>query len=356
MAQVSQVRNLHPSAPQITDATEKSHYWTTVLQYWKLPAHIQHFPGANPMSIEKSDFDRLETDDFLAALKSDGVRYLFLLTTKPNSADPIAIMIDRTKTMYEVEIWANEDFFQRGSLYDGELVWERNTLMFLVFDVMFAKGVRCSRLSYRERMQIVHTTILCVSSSHSDPSVEKMIAEENKFLARNNIYDLVVLPKKTVPKAQFNTLWQDRTNIAHQNDGVIFTQNNAPINTGTSPSILKWKPEHSVDVRVVWVINAWKLYANENQSGDMKDITNYINGRHVELSLDNKLLDAIKDHQPCIVECVVTVQGDRIVLTPERERSDKLIPNSMKTITSTVRNVEENIACSDLVKLLNAVE
>ena len=109
-------------------------YWACILQLWRLPSHISHFPGANPMSIEKSDFPRLSEEDYLVALKTDGVRHLLLLTTKPNSAEPIAIMIDRTKRMYEIEIWANEDFFEHGSLYDGELVWEQNVLVYVVFD------------------------------------------------------------------------------------------------------------------------------------------------------------------------------------------------------------------------------
>ena len=351
---VAQVKRLSPSASVIGDEFEKKQYWEVVLRYWKLPTHIRHFPGANPMSIERSDFDRLESDDFLAALKTDGVRHLLLLTTKPNSIDPIAIMMDRAMNMYEVEIWANEDFFHRGSLYDGELVWERNSLVYIVFDVIFAKGVQCLRLSYRERMQILHNTILCVSDSHSDESIEHMISEESKFLARNNEHLLRIMPKKCVPKANLKTLWGERTTSNHRNDGIIFTLNSAPVETGTTSSILKWKPAHSIDVRVHLVDTTWRVYGNKNFSGELVDITHGVGGLKTEIA-PSKLLDAIRPRQPCIIECLIAIDEETLTLTPERERTDKMAPNTMNTIEATIRNARENISSDDLVKLVKAL-
>lgn len=350
---VAQVRRLVPSSSEINDEYESSYYWSMMLKYWKLPAHIRHFPGANPMSIEQKDFDRLQTDDFLAALKTDGVRHLLLLTCKPNSTDPIAIMIDRTKKMYEVEIWANEDFFALGSLFDGELVWENNSLVYIVFDVIHAKGVQCSRLCYRERMQILHNTILCVSNSHSDESIENMISEESKFLARNNDNELRVLPKKCVAKANLQTLWHDRAHTCHGNDGVIFTLNNSPVETGTCASILKWKPSHSIDVLVKKNGKTVGIYGNMNNSGDLSDITESVDGLRTHF-VCNKLLDAIVPRMPCIIECRLTIDGNTLILTAERERTDKTSPNTMNTIEATIRNTRENISSDDLIKLVHS--
>jgi len=281
------------------------------------------------------------------------VRHLLLLTYKPKSTDPIAVMIDRTKKMYEVEIWANEDFFSLGSLFDGELVWEKNSLVYIVFDVIHAKGVQCSRLSYRERMQILHNTILCVSNSHSDESIETMISEESKFLARNNDNDLRVVPKKCVPKANLQTLWHDRVHACHGNDGIIFTLNNAPVETGTCASILKWKPSHSIDVLVKKNGGAIRIYGNMNNSGDLNDITESVDGLVTNFS-HNKLVEAVLSRMPCILECQLTLQDDLLILTPERERTDKTSPNTMNTIEATIRNTRENINSDDLIKLVHS--
>ena len=266
-AVLMQVKRLCPSPCIIENAFEKEYYWNVLLEAWRLPLHIKHFPGSNPVSIEKSDLPRLGTGDFIATLKSDGVRYLLLLTTKPNGDnEPIAIMVDRAKTMYEVEVWANEDFFLRGSVYDGELVWENESLVFVVFDVVVAKGESCVNLTYRERLQVVQNTILCASDAHTDASIEEMIGEEGKLLARNNEYELRIVPKRCVSKESIDTLWFERGGSHHRTDGLIFTQNDRPVGIGTSQSILKWKPTHSIDVRITYTAaNAkWKIYANNN--------------------------------------------------------------------------------------------
>lgn len=353
---VTHVQRLTPSASEITDDVEKDYFWQVILKYWRLPSHIQHFPGANPMSIEKKDFTRLETDDFLAALKTDGVRHLLLLTTKPNSNEPISIMVDRAKKMYEIEVWANEDFFQTGSLYDGELVWEQESLVFIVFDVILAKGVSCTHLSYRERMQILHNTILCVSESHCDQSIETMISEECKFLARNNDHNLKITPKKCVPKATMRKLWSERMHCKHRNDGIIFTLNAAPVETGTSTSILKWKPSHSIDVHFALENGEWQIYANANNSGSLVQIDHACIGLKVTVR-QSKLLDAIKARQPCIIECVIYIRDDAqtLHLVPERERTDKTSPNTVKTVEATIRNALENIDCEELIKLVNSI-
>ncbi len=351
---VTQVKRLRPSSSEIVDDFESTHYWQVMLRFWKLPSHIAHFPGANPMSIEEKDFVRLQTDDFLAALKTDGVRHLLLLTTKPNSFDPIAIMIDRAKKMYEVEVWANEDFFHQGSLYDGELVWEADKLVYVVFDVVFVRGVQCARLSYRERMQIVHNTVLCVSESHSHESIEKMIAEESKFWACNNDHGLRMMPKKCVAKASLKTLWNERGTVNHYNDGIIFTLNSARIETGTSASILKWKPSHSIDVRIVETSSAWQIFANMNNSGELVNITDTIGEYRVQLA-PSKLLEAMSSRASCIIECIITVDDRVLILTPERERTDKTAPNTLNTIHATIRNARENITSDTLISLVQAL-
>lgn len=353
---VTQVQRLVPSRAEITNSEDKAVFWSTMLRFWRLPAHITHFPGANPVSIERKDFPALQTDDFLAALKTDGVRYMLLLTKTGLTGEPNAVMIDRSKRMFEIQIWANEDFFEEGSLYDGELVWEHQLLTFIVFDVIRAKGVSCLHLSYRERMQVVHNTILCVGDSHSDESIEHMIAEECKFLARNNDHDFCIVPKKCVPKAALTALWSERHQSKHRNDGVIFTLNSASVETGTSLSILKWKPTHSIDVRVeLDASGRWHAYANKNNSSEFIEIEEALAPTPCRIA-PSKLLDVLRSRQPCILECAIHVDdgSDLVLLCPERERTDKPAPNTVKTICATIRNAQENITCEDLLRVVDA--
>lgn len=350
---VTHVNRLQPSVSRITDAAERDFYWQAMLRMWNLPKHIEHFPGPNPMSVDTADFERIRKDDFLVALKSDGVRHLLLLMCKPRTHDPIALMIDRTKTMYEVEIWANEDFYYHGALYDGELVWEDDKLTYIVFDVVHTKGTDCIKLPYRERMTIVHNTILCVGDTHTDASIETMLLDESKFLARNNPLDLLIKPKTYVHKANLKELWEERESCSHRNDGVIFTQNSAPIGTGTCASILKWKPSHSIDVQVRHCDGSWRVFANKNNSDELEEVTDALGEYRFELQ-ESKLLDALASKECCIVECVVRVfdAEKRIELFAERERTDKIAPNTLKTIEATIRNDIENISPEDMIRLV----
>ena len=218
--------------------------------------------------------------------------------------------------------------------------------------MIMAKGVTCSHLSYRERMQILHNTILCVSESHSDESIENMLSEECKFLARNNDRDLYITPKKCVPKATLRKLWSDRNSSLHRNDGVIFTLNSAPVETGTSASILKWKPSHSIDVRFELADDEWRMYANMNNSSGLVRVEEACTDFSFQVS-SSKLLDAIRTRQPCIIECVLSVENGLLVLIPERERTDKTAPNTVNTVQATIRNACENISCDDLIAIVN---
>lgn len=354
---VTPVLKLQPSNTTIQDMDEKKYYWSVLLQYYKLPKSFSHFPGPNPVSLERKNFDSLKSDDFLAALKTDGVRYLLMLTTKPNSTEPISLMIDRVNNMYEVEIWANEEFFFNGCLLDGELVWNTNNdLQFIVFDVILLKGTNCINKTFRERLDIISNHVLCMDDAMNCEAVEQIVSEEDKFCARNNAFNLQVLPKICVPKTRICDLWRSgRLNCSHRNDGIIFTLNDSPIHTGTSKFIYKWKPSHSIDVKCYFQHGEWSFYGNSNNSDDeieiSKSIEEYITTIDIQSS---KLLSMLEGKLACVVECLLSVEDKKVILHPERERSDKKAANTMKTITATINNARENIQVEELFEVTNA--
>ena len=160
MSIITSIIRLEPSSTCIEDEIEQKYYWGKLLEYWGLPSTFQHFPGANPVSIERKNIDTIVNNDYLVALKTDGIRYLLLMTTKPNSTEPISLMIDRTLKMYEIEIWASEEYYFRGCLLEGELVWDNNkNLNFIIFDVILLKGLKCNEMNYRNRLDVIQNHI-----------------------------------------------------------------------------------------------------------------------------------------------------------------------------------------------------
>ena len=77
---------------------------------------------------------------------------------------------------------------------------------------------------------------------------------------------------------------------------------------------------------------------------------------HTRLNVSpSKLLEAVRIRQHCIIECVIDVEGENLMLVPERERTDKIAPNTAKTVQATIRNARENIKCEDLIEIVNSI-
>lgn len=315
---------------------------------------MRHFPAANPVSLERSNFKVLQDNEFMCGLKTDGVRHMLLLTLKPNSALPIAIMVDRAKTMYEVEVWAHEDYFCKGTLMDGELVWDnsnRDNMIYVAFDIILSRGSYCLQMLYKERLELLHGIVLCVDQQRNDESVETQVLEEEKLIARNNDYNIQIIPKRCVFKSQLPLLWSQRHHETHNNDGIIFTMNCSGVDTGTSKYVFKWKNEHTIDIKASLDPKtfSWIIHVNSNADETTVDI-NSIGASREFVMQHNKLLDALCNRQPCIVECVLSIdkESGAAILIPERQRTDKCTSNNVRTILATLRNVEESISAQEV--------
>lgn len=348
---VETVLKIHPSNTIIHDECEKKYFWQMLLEFWKLPKSFKHFPGPNPVSMERTNFTRIREEDFMISLKTDGIRYLLILTTKPNSIEPIALMIDRAFNMHEVEIWANEEFFYNGCLFDGELVRNSNgNLEFVIFDIVLLKGQSCIEYTYRERLQIIHSHILLVDQNTDDETIEKLVSEEDKLYARNNEHNMQLFPKKCVTKEHIKELWNNQEKCSHRNDGIILTLNSSHVHTGTSKSVFKWKPSHSIDIKCYFK-EKWTFFANDNSSDNEINITKKIGKYNVNIDEESKLLKLLETKLSCVVECLINISGNTLYLSPERERSDKKTANTLRTMEATIVNTQENISIDELFNI-----
>ena len=163
-------RAIVPSCTQVVDPGEKAFFFGRLLSVWGYRKQIGHFPGCNPVPVDRETLHNLATHDYVVAYKTDGVRHMLLLTTRPDGV-PVALMIDRALIMYEVEVWGNKHFFTGGTLLDGELTWdgpEERALAFLVFDVVAVSGERCTARPFGDRLQIIHNTIFRMWDSKLD--------------------------------------------------------------------------------------------------------------------------------------------------------------------------------------------
>lgn len=243
---------------------------------------------------------------------------------------------------YEIEVWASEHYFIKKSLFDAELVWTHSmSLALILFDAYIVKGVACHGMTYIERMALIRNSVLNVSQQHEDDVLERMITEEDKFIARNNMKNLHIAPKTCVDLSRLSEMWRDRAQCHHRNDGLIFTT----MSPARKP-IFKWKPTHTIDLLT---LPNGTVMANDNTS--VKQVRcDEIGGRAVFVK-SNALLRMLATRLPRVIEYSLTLEENQIVLHAHRERCDKLTANTVATIHATVQNVFENINVEELFAL-----
>lgn len=365
--EMPKVHSLVPSQSRITDARERALLVDTYRSMWLLPESVQHFAAPSPISLERGTMPRVLVPGTMCSLKCDGVRYLLMLTTM--HGENIAVMMDRAMNMFEIEVWAQEDFFTQGSLFDGELVWEyvnyapkvcshrnpatipptqmgtpedkRNIwqMRFVVFDVMRCAGQSFLREAYPSRLQRV-TTVL--HTDGVDEANEQMLLEERLVAAGPHAHDLRLIPKRCMPIWDVEKLWQRRNECFYKSDGIIFMIHNMPVGINTYEGCYKWKSAHTVDVLVssgaVW--SAW-AQAGSSQC-ELQRVSTAGMEWEVELQANSVLEDG------AIVECDCELRAGRAYLFPLKRRIDKESPNTVETIARTLKNVHESITIEDL--------
>ena len=334
---------LLPSYSKVESEFEKKLYWESLLQDWNLPKHIKHFPGSHPVSIEEKDLESIKQNknDFLVSLKTDGTRYIMYMTFRPGTQSPVTLLIDRAKNIYEIETWANKEYYF-GTILDGELVWKlpnetQSTLR--VFDVIKVKGVMKTDTTYSQRLECIRSIIYDGDIMIDDESLESLIEECDKIVSMNNLSDLDLKSKSFAPLSCLEKVWNDRNLSPYRNDGLIITKNMNGYKHGSDRSTFKWKPTCSIDI----MIKSNDLYANSNNSDELVKIKKILD---FTLVLEKNRMDYISDQ---VIECDIKLSDKTILLFPMRTRADKSSPNTVKTIESTVKGFIQNISFYRLV-------
>jgi hypothetical protein len=383
-------RKILPSRTRVVAAAEAEAHWADLLAAWGMPPTMGHFPGSHAVPLDRATgrlLRRAGEDEpaYVVALKTDGVRYVLFLTTRPDADGvprPVALMIDRGKVMYEVCVWANLDFFEGGSVFDGELAWRvdergqaQDELVFHVFDVVRVRGHLVAGRPFAERLQIIHDSLFRAWKPLADDEAEAYIRDENKVaLMQHDPVRVVCVPKAHFPLAQMQAVWAGRAACGHRVDGLLFTQCQAPMEVGQTRTLLKWKPKHTVDV-------ALRLHADEEGgrgrveamvdlrgaarrkgAGELTRVplAGALRGVDAVRVVRNALVDRCADAArivECLVEKRVEEEGGNdeeegaagakrrarrregatvLVLTPTRLREDKTDSNSVHTLQSTL--------------------
>lgn len=341
--QLAVTRALVPSHALIDAPEEREHYWKAMQAAWGITgrrATPSFLPGANPVSIARADLPALRAKPHVVALKSDGVRYALFLTVRPDSTPedlrPVALMVDRARNMYEVEVLATEEYFLEGTLLEGELVWRapgEKTTLYLVFDAVRIRGTSYLHKPFVQRLEAARACTRWSEELAALPpgDVEARVAETEGICLLHFDPPVSMRPKRFVALEHASRVWSERVDAEHRVDGLILNRSDARYVHGTATgAAYKWKPEHSVDL-------AGPPTALRAADGPL--------GTHI----GSRRIEVVPSRVECTEEREVAeyhievVDATLLRLFAMRKRVDKCHPNGLRVISATVQDAVEDL-------------
>lgn len=387
------------------------------------------FPGSQPVSFERRHLApedeeasrrgvSLLKQEFYAAEKTDGVRYMLLILGERG-----AFMVDRNFEMRRLPAAMRFPSRKPGAppvdntLLDGELVEDAEPdgkssprMRYLAYDACCVCGACCTaeplthRLMRARREVLAPRYALAASAAAAAEeagdswaaSATSPFAEDPFTVALKDMFSVPQLPHifKNVHSRErmvaahgeeggkFLFTFQDPLRkLSHGNDGIIFTPVVNPYEPGTCQSLLKWKPANmnSIDFRVktVWRTESDKpgpqprfqiMVADKTTLIDYDWIT-FSDELHAKFAADSRADERI-------IECVYDPKHETIMYDPDQEveptwdfprvrlggwkyervREDKKLPNDIKTVESIKVSVRDGVTQPELLHRLGIAQ
>lgn len=365
------------------------------------------FAGSQPVSLLREHMSELTSKPWMVCEKSDGVRYLllihrinFVVHRRPASWDRVlngqvgsCYLVSRKLefiTIPTLDHFLGESLLRSldGTLLDGELVHDNVPLPDDVMPNVSPGNDEAAKKLLRLQSTFLIFDALSVRNTFvGDLDLfDRLRAVQGEFMFRvrsNNPNPPPIIPCVLTLKQMYATLdigfvLEDviKSNLPHENDGLIFTRIDKPYKCGKTTDILKWKPRHlnSVDFEIVAM---W----GQSDRGEPDWRYCYLNAAKYGSSigygpiwLDEQQHAYLKEKyggKPAIVECVLddnwfqyqpprdqTVPWAETRRTPGqawkflRVREDKHIANDIKTVQGVLQSIESGITEETLISAL----
>jgi hypothetical protein len=317
-------------------------------------------------------------NDYVVAEKSDGVRYILVLgKDRFNNHEPYSVMVNRKMNMFQVPVYANHEYYE-GSVFDGELVIEtiphmnQTRQIFLIFDAYVSKTHSLMQMPFLMRYKECNR---CFDLNNKDilnddiKKWEKIALQESKendkIVSLGNHMALMFRPKPCVFFSNLGSLWRSIPRLLHPSDGLILTPVPTEVLTGTHHTMFKWKPVHTIDLKVEasYVRGKWEyslFYMDGPTTLSCVEYPFEVMGQQITLqAAENSILsttskyygDKNRSTYKLIGEFECKIEENVGYCYLERWRKDKSTPNNKFIIQRTLVNIIENITIEELLQL-----
>ena len=182
---------------------------------WNRP-NYNNFPGSQPVSIEKKDLFKLFKFPYYVCEKTDG--YRMILFCFNYHGKNISLLINRITRIFFVTLtFDNSDIF-KGTIIDGELINNCGKWTYVIYDAVSYCGKYIGKNYLSQRLNYI---------------------KNNNFSSQ----DMEIKIKKFYPMSNIKKFTEEiYPNLDYPVDGLIFTPEKIPIQSGTQYSLFKWKP------------------------------------------------------------------------------------------------------------------
>lgn len=339
------------------------------------------FPGAQPVSFARRHIQQLQEADYFLCEKTDGIRCLLYLTQDEHGHE-VQYFIGRKNEYYEVRglhFPYHEDPTLRKyhvrTLLDGELVLDRlkngeQQLRYLVFDCLAIDNENITAKPLTKRIGRLGEWII--------KPYERFLQRDPHAAARA---PLIVKLKQVYRSYNMHRMFHEiLPNLAHGNDGLVWTREDTPYVCQTDPNILKWKPaeENTVDFRLLVgdrvAQDASEVYQADDYAAVPKlnllawrggDDVGLVFGRlHVtreewaaiaglDETIDLRIIECYKDEQG---RWRAKLEKDGPYKGTPVWRDDKTNANHISVIESVLDSISDGISKEDLLNAEPAVK
>ncbi len=338
-APYERVAFLNSTAWKVHDRDLRDAIITGIQAMHDVPAKSLFFPGPQPTSIMREQLQWLRQRRYRVQEKTKGKRGMLALQMINNR--PYMSIINRS-----LDVWIVDDIralphlygtsATTGTLFDGELVKrdDNGRWMYVCFDLVFCtKSVMLD--CYSSRLRIMAAVI---NEMIVDPEAPFDLSTKSHL----PLDKLRTLINKVFPQ------------LPYQTDGLIFTPDEFPVQTGTHPCMFKWKPAEEQTVDLLCKVDGTTVRLHCLGGPTLNDNEMNFIASHDFATMFARIPLTLPAHiDNRIVECT----WDRVtqLFTAVLCRDDKSIPNHWRVIQLTKQNITENISLEEMIEVSMAM-
>ncbi|KJH53399.1 mRNA capping enzyme, catalytic domain protein [Dictyocaulus viviparus] len=302
------------------------------------------FPGLQPVSLERSrDNDNLKLlaqRPYMVSWKADGMRYMVYICDENE-----IYAFDRDNEVFLIQ---GLSFPHRkhprhivNTLVDAEMIIDHvkdehgnmvDLPRLLIYDIIHLEDTHVGKENFDIRFLCIRREL--IEPRNAAIKAGRIRKEREPMSVRvKDFWELEALPKLFEPKFT--------KNVGHEIDGLILQPVDAPYTSGRSDIVLKWKPpsHNSIDFK----LQIRKVV----KEGELPQHIGYLyvqnsNEPMATMKATKKLLP----YDNKIIECTFE-NGQWIFM---RERTDKSLPNSLKTAQSVYNSMVNPIDRNMLIE------